>query len=240
MSKEPTLYTQRLILRPLTPADAPAMFSWTGDERVTRYTSYSTHRDLGQTEAWIRAAVEDPDKWTWGFALREDRRLIGVGSMKPAADAPGFWEIGYALHHDFWNRGYCTEAVRALLDYARFFLGVRKVCAVFAVDNPSSGRVLKKCGMRFAGSTKFTKSDGSQTFHARRYVLEWPLKPDLVRAPLQDSDDPADRDGPTYDWEAQYRELTKDLKEPEPDPPIPFAEAARLLGHQTDDDDGDR
>lgn len=50
MNKEPTMETERLILRPITLDDAEACFSWNSDERVTKYMAYSTYSDISQTK----------------------------------------------------------------------------------------------------------------------------------------------------------------------------------------------
>ena len=172
MSKEPIIETERLILRPVALDDAEACYSWNSDERVTKYMSYSTYTDISQTAEWIKSTLTDESEWNWAFVLKEENRVIGTGSIGPSAEMKGYWGIGYNLHYDYWHKGYCTEAMRAIIDFAHKELGVNKICSEHAVDNPRSGRVMEKCGLKFDRYTEYTKLDGSQTFKAKIYKTE--------------------------------------------------------------------
>jgi len=172
MSKEPILETERLILRPIALEDAEAVYQWTSDERVTKYMSYPTHTDISQTKAWITATFTDETEWNWAFVLKRENRVIGTGSIGSSADMPGYWGFGYNFHYDYWHKGYCTEATKAMIDFAHRKLGVNKICAYHAVENPRSGRVMEKCGLKFDRFGEFSKIDGSKTFQCKIYKTE--------------------------------------------------------------------
>ena len=172
MSKEPILETERLILRPPTVDDAEAVFEWTGDSRVAKYMSYPKHTDISQTIEWLKSTY-DEDEWNWAFVLKDENKLIGSGSIGPNADMQGYWGIGYNIHYDYWHKGYCTEAKKAIIDFAHNQLGVDKICSDHAVDNPRSGKVMEKCGLKFHHYGEYTKLDGSETFKAKYYTLEF-------------------------------------------------------------------
>lgn len=172
MSKESVIETERLILRPLTLGDAEACFGWNSDERVTKYMSYPTYTDISQTVDWIKSTFTDESEWIWAFVLKEENRVIGTGSIGPSARMKGYWGIGYNLRYDYWHRGYCTEAMRAIIDFAHRELGVNKICSSHAVDNPRSGKVMEKCGLKFYRYGEYSKTDGSQTFKAKFYKME--------------------------------------------------------------------
>ncbi len=84
----------------------------------------------------------------------------------------GYWGIGYNLHYDYWHKGYCTEAMRAIIDFAHKELGINKICSSHAADNPRSGKVMEKCGLKFDRYGESTKLDGSQTFKTKFYKME--------------------------------------------------------------------
>lgn len=172
MSKEPVLETERLILRPVTLDDAEALFSWNSDERVTRFMSYSTLTDISQTIDFIKSTFTEENEWHWAFVLKEENRVIGTGSIGPDAQMQGYWGIGYNLRYDYWHKGYCTEAMKAIIDFAYRNLGVKKICSDHAVDNPRSGKVMEKCGLKFFRYGEYTKLDGSETFKAKYYKME--------------------------------------------------------------------
>lgn len=172
MSKEPILETERLILRPITLEDAPAVFQWTSDERVTKYMSYPTHTDIRQTEEWIKSTFTDESEWNWAFVLKSENRVIGTGSIGPNAYMKGYWGIGYNFHYDYWHKGYCTEAMKAVISFVHNELGVNKICSDHAIENPRSGKVMEKCGLKFHHYGEYSKIDNSKTFKAKFYAME--------------------------------------------------------------------
>ena len=66
--KEPVIETERLILRPLTVADAKAVLQWTSDERVTEFMSYTKYDDINMAIDWINSLTGKEEKeWKWGL-----------------------------------------------------------------------------------------------------------------------------------------------------------------------------
>ena len=172
-----TLETERLLLRPLTVADAPAVFAWGSDPEVNRYMAYPLERSVADAEAWLRQ-VEQADgrrDCDFGFVRKEDGLPIGAGGVyrkKGAWWRHPWWVLGYNLRRDCWGRGYATEAARAMLEFARKRRGARIFLASHAVDNPASGHVMEKCGMKAVGTGQYSKLDGSETFQTITYRLE--------------------------------------------------------------------
>lgn len=166
-----TIETERLILRPLTVADADAVFVWAGDPEVNRFMSYPRHTDIEQTREWLRSVEEAPEgDLEFGFVRKSDGLLIGSGGAYRRDD--GSWTVGYNLRRDCWRQGYAAEATRAILDFAHEKFGAKVFVTDHAVDNPASGRVMEKCGMVFDHFGEYSKLDGSVTFPAKFYRLE--------------------------------------------------------------------
>ena len=84
---------------------------------------------------WIRSTFADENEWTWAFALNEENKVIGTGSIGPNAQMKGDWGIGYHLRYDDWHKGYCTEAMRAIIGFAHEALGVNRICSYHAVED---------------------------------------------------------------------------------------------------------
>ena len=59
--------------------------------------------------------------------------------------------LGYWFGVPFWNRGYATEAVRAMIGYGFDEIGLHRIEASYFAYNPASGRVMEKAGMRYEG-----------------------------------------------------------------------------------------
>ena len=161
----PTIETERLILRPLTIDDAEAVFEWTGDERVARYMIYSTYDSVEQVKEWL-GTVER----IFGFVRKSDGLLIGSGDIAPDNRGDDFWGFGYNFRYDCWGNGYATEATKAMIKYAAESFGARKFCSSHAVENPASGRVIEKCGLKFEKYGSFRKIDGSAEFRSKIYI----------------------------------------------------------------------
>ena len=160
--------TPRMILRPLTPADARDVFEWVGDPVVNRWMPYALYENAGQAEAWIAALR--PEDHEFGFQLRETGKVIGAGSVKWDEERQAA-ELGYNLNRAYWGRGYATEAAKALLRWARDELGYRDFVANHAVANVASGNVIRKCGFRFERYGQYGRFDGSEIFDAAFYRL---------------------------------------------------------------------
>lgn len=170
--KEPVIETERLILRPLTVADAKDVLEWCSDERVSRFMSYPGYDDINIAIEWLSSLADEKTEWNWGFVLKESGKLIGSGSIGEDKLMEGYWGIGYNIRYDCWNKGYTTEAMKAIISFAHTELGVNKICSDHAVDNPASGRVMEKCGLKFHHNGEYSKLDNSKTFKAKFYILD--------------------------------------------------------------------
>ena len=160
--------TKRLLLRPLTIADANDVFEWVSDERVARYMVYTTYTDIEQVKEWLAFTCQDTSTYSFGFERISDGKLIGSGDIGPN-QAHDCWGFGYNLRYDCWGMGYATEAVRAMINYACEKFGARKFASSHCEPNLASGNVMKKCGLHFIGYGEFQKLDGSCKMRSMEY-----------------------------------------------------------------------
>lgn len=165
------IQTKRLFLAPMETSDAPQVFKWTGDERVTKYLRYTTYTRMEDLYTWIGSLADDSNGYEFGFFLH-DGQLIGAGGVYPIKGTNDY-EIGYNLAYDYWGRGYVTEATKAIMAWAQSCLGAQNFVVSHAVENIGSQRVIEKCGFRFDRMGSYSKFDGSVTFESRHYVQCW-------------------------------------------------------------------
>ena len=153
-----TIKTQRLILRRFTMEDAQAMYrNWASDEDVTRYLTWPTHTDPGVTEMvvgnWVDSYGAD-DFYNWAIVPKSLGQPIGNISVVRLREDAGRAEIGYCMGKPWWHQGIMSEALTAVMDYLFDRVGMNRIEAKHAVDNPHSGGVMKKCGMICEGTLR--------------------------------------------------------------------------------------
>ncbi len=150
-----TLETHRLILRRFRIEDAEDMFNnWASDPEVTKFLTWPTHQNM-DTTSWVLndwiPRYEDGGYFNWAIEWKETGRVIGGIAVVRLEEAIGEAEIGYNLGRAFWGKGIMPEALRAVMDYLFDTAGVNRICAGHDVNNPKSGRVMEKAGMKKEG-----------------------------------------------------------------------------------------
>lgn len=153
-SSLPLLETKRLFLRPLQMRDARDVYAYASDPEVARYVLWEPHASLSETRSYLRCMRSLYRRGlpaSWAVVLRETGRVIGtVGFMWYSAQNRSA-EVGYSFSREYWNRGFATEALRAVLASAFACLPLNRLEAQHDLRNPASGRVMQKCGMRMEG-----------------------------------------------------------------------------------------
>ncbi len=147
--------TERLLLRPGWIEDAPALARAIGDARIVRNLSrVPWPYGLADAEQFL-GLPPNPLRPTFLICLRGTAEPIG--GIGISDDMP---QLGYWLSPDHWGRGYATEAGRAVVALADASLRLPHLAAAHAVDNPASGRVLRKLGFLPTGGTAPMHSAG--------------------------------------------------------------------------------
>ncbi|TDD79002.1 GNAT family N-acetyltransferase [Actinomadura rubrisoli] len=147
------LVTDRLVLHPLSITEAEALIegvpSGAGWAR-----GYPTDSDLAGARRYLATCVHAGDPRPFGayeIRRREDGLAIGGLGFHGAADENGTVTIGYGLVSAAQGKGYATEALRALLEFARRS-GVAAVEGDTDHGNIASQRVMAAAGMEFVSS----------------------------------------------------------------------------------------
>lgn len=112
-----------------------------GDEMANDfYYAYMYNKEHypNQDLLWLR---------TWNFILTEENIRIGGACFKGEPNEDGMVEIGYGIDEQFQNKGYATEGISALVDWASKQKNVLFVIAEIEKDNITSIRVAEKIGM---------------------------------------------------------------------------------------------
>lgn len=146
----PTLHTDRLVLCPFAPADAPDVQRLAGDRAIASTTQSIPHPyEDGVAEEWIathEANFAAGKMVSFAITERDGSALMGAIGLTVYKDSNAA-ELGYWLGTPYWGRGYATEAARAVLAFGFEEMELHRVHARHMASNPASGRVLEKIGM---------------------------------------------------------------------------------------------
>ena len=146
--------TDRLLLRPFVLDDAPAVQRLASAYEIAENTLLIPHPyPEGAAAEWIAKQPTSADHHVFAITLRDGGDVIGAIGLE-AHPERGRGEIGYWVGVPYWNRGYVTEAARAVIGFGFESLGLHRIFAMHFTRNPASGRVMQKLGMKHEGSLR--------------------------------------------------------------------------------------
>ena len=170
----PIIETERLILRPFRAEDAQAVFSgWETDPDVARYMFWKSHNDIEKTREWLKfelGQIAADDWFRWAIVLKASNTLIGTGLIY-LEEQYGCFEIGYNLAKAHWGKGYITEAMSAVCDFAKDELRLDKIMGRCAKENPASANVMKKLGFKFQKNIPYYAAEDTVLYEGEEYML---------------------------------------------------------------------
>lgn len=172
--------TERLILRRAVIEDAQAMFdNWAGDDEVTRYLTWPTHESVEVTkmvvESWVKGYEED-NYYQWVIELKELGQPVGSISAVRQDERTDSAVIGYCMGKRWWHKGIMSEALGAVLDYLFGEVGMNRIEAWHDPNNPHSGGVMRKCGMKYEGTLRASDRNNQGICDTAHYAIlrrEW-------------------------------------------------------------------
>ena len=172
--------TARLILRRAVREDAEPMFrNWASDPEVTKYLTWPTHDSVEVTrkvlESWL-AEYERGNYYQWVIELKDMGQPIGSISVVRQNDNVEEAEIGYCIGSHWWHQGIMTEALAAVIEYLFTEVGMNRVAARHDPNNPHSGMVMRKCGMKYEGTNRACDRNNQGICDAAQYSIlrsEW-------------------------------------------------------------------
>lgn len=143
------IITERLIIRPVNPSDANAIFAiWNAKEnRATIGGHEDTYEEVvelcnNKTRTIELGVVR-------AVTLKETGEIIGTCRFgnygKP------YWDFGYNIKSSHWNQGYATEVLNGIIKFGKEEYGVKRFIGGALKENIASQRVMEKCGLKFCG-----------------------------------------------------------------------------------------
>lgn len=144
----PTLKTERLILRKLTENDFDAMYKIFSDVDVNKFLPWFPLKTIEDVKTFYIEQYEKKYKqekaYNYAICLKEDNRPIGYINVSMNES----YDFGYGLSKELWNKGIITEAGRVVIEQLRE-AGIPYITATHDINNPRSGKVMQKLGMKY-------------------------------------------------------------------------------------------
>lgn len=151
------LKTERLLLRQFTLEDALFMYkNWANDERVVKFLTWPVHKNVEVTRSVLSSWIDQYDQgdfYQWMIVLNKSGEPIGNISVTKVDKKTNTVEIGYCIGYNYWGHGYVAEALKEVISYL-FKEGYDLVRARHDLNNPNSGKVMKKAGMIYEGTLR--------------------------------------------------------------------------------------
>ena len=153
-----TIVTERLLLRRWKLSDADALYKYACDPEVGPHAGWPPHKNVEESKMIIRELFTND--YTWAVILKETNEPIGCMGYYPFGKSnieigENDAEVGYWIGKPHWNKGYCTEALQAMIHYCYEKKNFQTIWADFFIDNPASGRVMEKCGFTDTGKENY-------------------------------------------------------------------------------------
>jgi [ribosomal protein S5]-alanine N-acetyltransferase len=162
--KETELKTARLLLTPLRPQDAPALYKATSDPEVMRYWDWPEHDSILTTTAFIATELEEVaagKAFYWAIRTSRDAEALGTCDLSEIDDHHKRAEVGFLFAQAAWGKGYAHEAMQAVITHAKSELGIERLTARTHAGNEKSARLLKRLTFEFEGTLKaYIRRDG--------------------------------------------------------------------------------
>jgi len=126
-------------------SDAGDIFdSYASDAEVTRFVSWRPYKDKSEVTSFLQSLLvrcDSGEEFSWAITRPEEDRVIGMVACRVREHAA---DIGHVLSRNHWNRGYITEAAKAIVDWASSLEFIYRVWAVCNVENKAPRAFWKK------------------------------------------------------------------------------------------------
>ena len=148
--------TEHLLLRKLELGDVYEYYErLMGDADVSRYMLFDPHQTIMESledmQQKLRRYEEEPF-YCWGVEQKEEAGLMGMVQLLRFDEQADSCSFVYMLGCNYWNQGYGTEILKAVIRFAFEELEVQRILADHMTKNIASGKVMEKAGMKHIGT----------------------------------------------------------------------------------------
>lgn len=139
------LTTERLIIRGFSEKDGEDLYEYFSNPKVLEFEPY---KPFTKDEAYREAKRRADDEKFLAVCLKSGKL---IGNLYFSEGDFETWEVGYVFNEKYWGKGYASESLLALIEYAFSILNVRRIIAQCDPINIRSWKLLEHVGMRREG-----------------------------------------------------------------------------------------
>ena len=150
----PIIKTPRVVLRWISEDDVDSLYEIFSDSQVMRYWStvpLANREAAAELQREIAEGNESEQMFKWGIALRDSNIVIGTTTLFNLSLENGRAELGYAMAHTYWGKGFMNEALNALVSHAFQVMELRRLEADVDPRNTASIHTLERLGFQREG-----------------------------------------------------------------------------------------
>lgn len=144
----PELITERLILRKFEESDLEALYKIYSDTEVNKFLPWFPLKTIEETkdfyEEHLVSRYNQKCAYHYAVCLKKDNYPIGYVNI----GADDSYDFGYGICKEFWHKGIATEAGKAVVEQLKKD-NIPYITATHDVNNPQSGGVMKRLGMKY-------------------------------------------------------------------------------------------
>ena len=151
------LVGERLYFKPVSLDDVAEIHKFASDKNVSRFIGWNLSSTMDDTLELVESMLEKEKDDIGIYAsifLKSTKTLIGTCMIFNFDLKAKHAEVGYVLSADYWNKGYGTETISLMVDYAFEELKLHKLHARVTDVNVGSSKILEKNGFLLEGNFK--------------------------------------------------------------------------------------
>lgn len=150
-----SLTTERLVLRRFTIDDSESVYNnWTSDSEVSKYMRWQHHKNIEETELKIHDWANRynySNFYQWAITFKDSDEPIGAIGLFVVNESDMCGDFAYSISRKYWGMGVASEALKAVLIFAFETVGFNRIESFHSANNPASGKVMLKAGMKLEG-----------------------------------------------------------------------------------------
>ncbi|PEU97855.1 GNAT family N-acetyltransferase [Bacillus cereus] len=159
---------ERLLIRKFEFKDWEAVHEYTSDSNVMKYIPEGVFTEEDTRNFVYKNMGENAENFP---VIQIDENILIGHIVFHKYFGEHTYEIGWVFNPKYFNKGYASEAAKAILKYGFKEMKLHRIIATCQPENPPSYRVMEKIGMRREGYFKKCIPHGNEWWDEYYYAI---------------------------------------------------------------------